>query len=242
MLDLKASPTKLVESLLIHLHHDTTLGLQLIAEESVDSAVLQHLMAFGAHENVCRAMNEVIDAMNWYHGLVFLHRAYSRKLIRRIPISIISTLRQFISKGSELPCNLVHQSLLMLVAVRRFGRLRYTDDIFDHLSTLLMTRQEPLLQEASLQLLNYLVNYPNNQEEEEVAKKKVLNQKIVGCICDHILRGKPSAGMGKQLFLYQVLLLRTYWYRKVKKVLPGSLTDVAESLTEGGEKIAEGRR
>lgn len=220
ILILKQSPTRLTEELMRELIEKGALALGRLADESQDSVVCGALHAFGAHENVFKILSENLEASVWVSGLAFLRRLYLRRLIRRVPSKLLTWLYASIARAYEAPKEFILQCLLVLSAVRRFGRLRFHETLFDHLAALLLLRDEPELQEASLELLNFLVLFPNSPEEESMAIKWVVNQKIVGCICDNILRGAlQSKGMQQQLYRYQTLILRPYWHRKVTKVM-----------------------
>lgn len=238
MLILKQSPRKLCATLINNLLDNHEDGLAAIADQSKDSEVLKMLCNEKAHELVFGILVENFLVVLWVDGIRFILRLYTKRLIKKIPVKIVNRLLITIAHA----LNNTHEDLLikglnLLAAVRRYGRLRYQNELFGHLEVLILLRDRPKVQEAALELLNYLVLFPNNAEEEAEALKLVVNQKVVGMICDCILRETPSRSMQQKLYQYESLVLRPYWSKKVTKVLPNDPEiEIVRRLTNRAKK------
>lgn len=237
MLILKESPKKLCAMLIEQLLNNYGEGMAAIAEQSKDSQILKVLCTEKAHELVFSILEHCSEIPLWVDGIKFISRLYTKRLIKKIPVKIINKLLFTVALEMNAHEGLLTKGLRLLAAVRRYGRLKYQMELFGHLEVLILLRDKPEIQEAALELLNYLALFPNNQAEETEALKRVVNQKIVGMICDSILREEPSKSMQKKLYQYETLVLRPYWTKKVTKVLKNDPeVEIVRRLTNRAKK------
>ncbi|KAL0266999.1 UNVERIFIED_CONTAM: hypothetical protein PYX00_009387 [Menopon gallinae] len=215
-LKLSRSPSERALALIDKLHKskDTESSLKSLKElaaASKDKVMLQEMHKHNTlqHLRVFASVRELSDG-EYYRFYRVIGRFLANDYIQQPCEDEVAHLMDLVTCDKKTTVEMLLLSFELLILLRKKGKLYWPMKNLRKLTPYVRLYGEIMVQERTIQLINYLYLYSIDPEERKTVQEFMQSSLMITYINKYVIRQRLTDSMKQQLYMYQKIILRKY--------------------------------